>query len=280
MRPQQEERIVPLDEQALRLFADKGKEGGPGVPQAGDANAVKVRRVLQVTRDLSARPPEQLRVLDAGCGEGVYAIEIGLRRAHVVAFDARSERMSRGAECAERHGLSNVTFQLADIREVTAETHGSFDVVLLLGILYHLDVPDVFRVLENAHGMCGEILVVDTFVSAGGGELVEHRGERYEGQRVREHGDDDPPEVRRARLLRSIDNTFSFRFTRESLARLLGDVGFTSVFECLAPREPLKPADRVTLVALRGAPVQLSSYPWINGLSERQIEHYLRQTGP
>lgn len=280
MRPQQEERIFPLDEQALRLFADKGKEGGPGVPQAGDANAVKVRRVLQVTRDLAARPPEQLRVLDAGCGEGVYAIEIGLRRAHVVAFDARSERMSRGAGCAERHGLSNVTFQLADIREVTAESHGSFDVVLLLGILYHLDVPDVFRVLENAHGMCGEILIVDTFVSAGGVELVEHRGERYEGQRVREHGDDDPPEVRRARLLRSIDNTFSFRFTRESLARLLGDVGFTSVFECLAPREPLKPADRVTLVALRGAPVQLSSYPWINGLSERQIEHYLRQTGP
>jgi len=275
--PGREERVQPLDDEARRLFAEKGKQGGPDVPQAGEANAVKVRRVLQVIKDLASRPTAAFRILDAGCGEGVYAIESGLRGAKVVALDARDQRMSEGTACAARHGLDNVNFELGDLRAVSVETHGEFEVILLLGILYHLDVPDVFTVLETMHRMCRELMVIDTFVSTLGAELVQHRGNAYRGERVREHADDDPEEVRRARLLRSIDNTFSFRFTRDSLARLLRDVGFTSVFECLVPLEPGKPADRVTLVAHRGSPVLLSTYPWINGLPEAQIEAYLRR---
>jgi SAM-dependent methyltransferase len=270
-----EERVFLLDEAALRVFEEKGRQGGPGVPQTGDANAVKVRRVLQVTKDLASRPLQELRILDAGCGEGVYSIEAGLRGARVLALDARSERMSSGAACAERHALANVTFQLGDVRDLSAGTHGEFDVIFFLGILYHLDIPDVFRVLENMHRMCREFVVIDTFVSLTGEEQVEHRGRRYAGERVREHGDDDPEAVRRARLLRSIDNTFSFRFTQDSLVRLLHDMGFSSVHQCLAPFEPEKPADRFTLVAHRGSPVLLSTYPWVNGLSEAQIEAHL-----
>jgi len=44
------------------------------------------------------------------------------------------------------------------------------------------------------------------------------------------------------------------------------------------PLEPEKPADRITLVAHLGSPVLLSTYPWINGLSEAQIEAHLRRS--
>ena len=87
-------------------------------------------------------------------------------------------------------------------------------------------------------------LIVSSLVSLDGGLDVVHRDRAYEGQRVREHEDDDSLEVRRERLLRSIDNTFAFRFTRSSLVRLLHDVGFTTVLECYAPPEPLKPEVR------------------------------------
>ncbi len=141
--------VRALDADALALFARKGEEAGPGAPQTGLANGVKVRRVMQLTRDLAGRPFEALRILDLGCGEGVYAIEAALRGAAVVAVDARTERMALGAACAARHRLQGIRFLQEDVRRITRETHGEFDVVYLLGLLYHLDVPDAFAVLEQ-----------------------------------------------------------------------------------------------------------------------------------
>jgi len=255
----------PLDLEALALFARKGREGGPHVPQAGEANGVKVRRVMQLIADLAKRPFKDLRILDLGCGEGVYAIEAALHGAEVLALDARTERMDEGAACAKRNGVGNVRFVQEDVRRVTRATHGEFDVILLLGLLYHLDDP--IPVLESIHAMCAGLLVVDTLISLA--PDTEVRG--YRGQRVREHEDGDPPETRRARLLRSIDSTFAFRFSRESLVRALRDVGFTSVLECKAPLEPGKAEDRITLAALKGGPVRLATYPWVNGASEEEI---------
>jgi SAM-dependent methyltransferase len=266
---------MELDAEALELFARKGLEAGAGAPQVGEANAVKVRRVMQLTQDLAGRPFDELRILDLGCGEGVYAIEAALRGATVLALDARTERMELGAACASRHGLGTVTFRQEDARRVSRETHGDFDVVFCLGLLYHLDMPDVVHLLERMQELATRLAVIDTLVSAGGGAAVTYRGRTYEGERCREHGDDDPPEVRRSRLLRSIDSTFAFRFTRGSLVRALHDVGFGSVYECVGPPEPGKTADRITLVALEGERVSIATYPWVNGKSEAEIARRL-----
>jgi len=264
----------PLDDEARALFARKGLEGGAGVPQAGEANGVKVRRILQLVADLAPAPFPSLRILDLGCGEGVYAIEAALRGAEVVAVDARRSRMAEGAACARRHGLGRLRFLEADARSVRRETHGEFDVVLLLGLLYHFDAPDLFERVMEARALARHLLLVDTLVAPEAAETPETfswRGRAYCGRRVREHADDDPPEARRARPLRSIDNAFGVRLTRESLVRLLVDCGFTSVLECHAPLEPGRAPDRITLAARIGAPVRLASYPWVNGLSEEEI---------
>jgi len=272
-----EESVRILDAETLDLFARKGSEGGPDVPQAGQANGVKVRRIMQITRDFARQPFPKLRILDLGCGEGVYTIEAGLRGAEVLALDARTQRTDQGAACAARHGLTNVRFIQKDVRQVTREVLGSFDVVYLLGLLYHLDVLDVFSVLENLYGLCTGMLIVDTLISLTAEIQVEWQGQAYRGRRWREHADEDTDEVRRSRVLRSIDNTFGFRFTKESLVRALHNVGFTSAYECHLPFEPGKAEDRITLVALKGVPVLLSTYPWVNHKSETEIE---RAIGP
>jgi 2-polyprenyl-3-methyl-5-hydroxy-6-metoxy-1,4-benzoquinol methylase len=270
------ELVHPLDAEALEMFARKGTQGGPGIPQVGLANGVKVRRIMQVTRDFARQPFSALRILDLGCGEGVYAIEAGLRGAEVVALDARTERMNMGAACAARHGLQSVHFRQEDVRRATVESLGTFDVVYLLGLLYHLDVPEVFDVLGNVFNLCTGMLVIDTLISPATETRVEWQGRMYEGCRSREHADDDTEALRRSRLLKSIDNTFSFRFTKDALLRILRDTGFTSVCECHVPSEPGKADDRVTLVALKGSPVVLSTYPWVNHQSEAAIELALR----
>jgi SAM-dependent methyltransferase len=267
-----------LDVEASEFFAHKGEEGGPNVPQAGQANGVKVRRIMQITHDLGRQPFEKLRILDLGCGDGAYAIEAGLRGAEVIALDARTQRMAQGAACAKRHGLDKVRFVQEDVRHVTQATFGSFDVVYFLGLIYHLNTPDVFNVLENIVNLCSSLLVIDTFVSLKSENRVEWRAQTYEGQQCREHDDGDADEIRRSRVLKSIDNTFSFRFTRESLLRLLHDIGFTSVYECSVPFECGKPNDRLTFVAIKGVSVLLSTYPWVNHKSETEIEQSLRSS--
>jgi 2-polyprenyl-3-methyl-5-hydroxy-6-metoxy-1,4-benzoquinol methylase len=132
-----DEMVRQLDTEALALFAKKGHEGGPKVAQGGLANGVKVRRIMQLTADLARRPFAQLRILDLGCGEGVYSIEAALRGAQVVALDARTQRMERGAACARRHGLDNLRFIQQDVRMAKREALGSFDVVYLLGAMFH-----------------------------------------------------------------------------------------------------------------------------------------------
>jgi SAM-dependent methyltransferase len=219
------ESVHKLNADALNLFARKGTEGGLNVPQVGQANGVKVRRIMQIRRDVLPRPFDKLRILDLGCGEGCFAIEAGLRGAEVLALDARTQRMDRGAACAERHGLANVQF------------------------------------IQTAESK------------------VEWRGQAYQGRRHREHDDGDTDEVSRSRVLKSIYNTFSFHFTRESLLRAIHDVGSTSVCECHLPFEPDKAEDRITLVSLKGMPVLLSTYPWVNHKSEAGIEGALRDRG-
>ena len=162
--------------------------------------------------------------------------------------------MSEGAKAAERLGLGNLRFEQADVRNVNVGSHGSADIVLFLGILYHLDERDAFLVLKNIYEMCRQFVVVDTHVALHGVVKVRHDGRSYAGRRVREHGDDDPEAVRKGRLLASLDNRFAFWFTRDSLFRLLHDVGFTSVCECKVPLEPLKPDDRITILAVKGEP--------------------------
>ena len=264
-----------LDSEALDLFARKGREGGPDIPQAGLANGVKVRRVMQMTQDLSVKPFGDLRILDLGCGEGVYSIEAGLRGAQVVAVDARTQRMDEGRACAERHGLDNVRFLQQDVRRLTRESHGLFDVVYFLGLLYHLDETELFPVLENLYDICQNLLLIDTLISLDAPDVCEWRGEYYRGERCREHGDSDPADVRLNRLLRSVDSTFAFRLSQESLVRALHRVGFTSVYECQVPFEPGKAKDRITLAACKGHALRLSTYPWVNDKTEAEIERAL-----
>ena len=150
-----------------------------------------------------------------------------------------------------------------------------FDVIFFLGILYHLDYQDVFPVLNNIYEMCQRFVIIDTHIALRGQHSVQHHGQTYDGLRVLEHADTDSEEVRRSRLGASLDNPFSFQFTKESLFRLLNNVGFTCVCECIVPLEADKPEGRITIVATKGKRVTLSSYPWVNDKTEDDIKRFL-----
>ena len=184
----------------------------------------------------------------------------------------RTERMKEAAKAAARLGLANITFQQSDLRTINRKKLGDFDVIFFLGILYHLEVPTSFEALERLHEMCGSILIVDTLIASEPNTAASHGAETYEGYWVREHEDNASLEEQQRQILMSYGNARSFFFTRASLAKLLHDIGFTSVFECLGPLEPGISSDRITLVAVKGfGRVKLSTYPWVNESTERKL---------
>jgi SAM-dependent methyltransferase len=257
-----------FDNEALKLFENKGI-----------SNSVKVRRIIQLAQDLSQKPFDELKILDLGCGEGVYSLESGLRGATVTGLDGRDNRLKFGQEVSHRLGMNRVNFVVDDIRNVTVSNYGKFDVIYLLGLLYHLDEPELFDILKNLYEVCEDVLIIDTTIALSAPLKVTYDGANYYGIKYDEHqeGDDEDLKIEK-RIMASIGNNQSFLPTKKSLVKFLNSLGFTSVFECYSPIETEKPESRITLIAKKGTKEIIGSYPFLNGLSENAIEQEVKKS--
>ncbi|HLH25079.1 MAG TPA: methyltransferase domain-containing protein [Chloroflexota bacterium] len=222
---------------------------------------VNLRRIVQIIADAANKPFDQLRIIDFGCLEGLESIELAHQGAAVVGIEGRERNVVK-AEFAKRAlSLSRAEFHLEDVRNVTRARYGEFDVVLCMGILYHLDAPDVFEFLEQVADMCSHFAIIDTHFSFVGDEVRTYNGRRYYGASYQEHPPSDSREQRLARAWASLDNPRSFWFTRPSLFNVLAHVGFTSVLECYIPAHVNQFNDRTTLLAFKGKRQALRAFP-------------------
>lgn len=222
---------------------------------------IKLRRIVQMVTDLSPRPLETMRVLDLACLEGLYGIELARRGAQVVGIEGRAANIEKARFAKEVLSLSNLELFQDDVRNLSRETYGEFDVVLCLGILYHLDAPDVFQFLERIAEVCRGFAIFHTHISETASTVQDYKGVQYWGSLYQEHEAESSQEERLKNLWASLDNPASFWPTRSSLYNALTQAGFTSVFECHIPPEPQIARDRITLVALKGQPQTLFSAP-------------------
>jgi SAM-dependent methyltransferase len=219
---------------------------------AGDE--VKLRRIVQLASDLADGRLEGLRILDLASLEGMYALELARRGADVMAIEGREANVEKARFAARSLGLE-VDFRLGDVRELGVDQHGTFDIVLCLGILYHLDLEDVVSLVGRIRLVTRKAAIFDTAVALATSETHTFGDLILHGERLVEHAPTDTAEQRLARLWSSLDNETAFLPTLPSLVRLLSAKGFSSVLEAHAPVEPEKPEGRVTLVATVGTPV-------------------------
>ncbi|MEO5359451.1 MAG: DUF1698 domain-containing protein [Nitrospirota bacterium] len=118
--------------------------------------------------------PENLEgksVLDIGTLDGYYAFECEKRGASVLAID-NLKRMERPDEKQYQHcgnkGFetvrdilnSNVQFINMDVYDISPGTIGKFDIVLFLGVLYHLKHP--FLALEKIFEVTNEFVIIES----------------------------------------------------------------------------------------------------------------------
>ena len=102
-------------------------------------------------------------ILDMGCNSGFWSIQCALLGAEVVGFDARPELIAQAELLKRATGAASAEFRVLDFRDASPEALGGrFDVVLNLGLLYHL--PEPIRALEATRRLARRHILLDTAV--------------------------------------------------------------------------------------------------------------------
>jgi SAM-dependent methyltransferase len=208
------------------------------------------REIMRVVSERLGRNFSGRRIVDIGCLEGYFSIECALQGAQVLGIDGKLLNVRKCDFVRSVLGVERATFVLGDAMNVTYESFGQFDVVLALGLLYHLEDPYTF--LNNVAALCDGFAVLDTHVALDNQpesikedwrpELSEMRtftfgGRPYEGRLFREFPTGTSRAVKDLSPTASLENEFSVWLTEDSLVRMLHDVGFSGTEKIVYPRK-------------------------------------------
>lgn len=234
-------------------------------------------------------------MLDLACAHGHFAFEMAKLGAQVLGIEGRTSWLEQARARQQALALTNLEFVQDDVRNLSKAKYGEFDIVLCLGILYHLDAPDVFEFVNNIFEVCRDFAIFETHFATAAERAHEWRGKRYWGISAFEHRADATNEEKLREVGASLDNENAFWLTQASLCNLLQHVGFTTVYDCRNPMAALyvEPdwafkvwSNRVTLAAIKGRPLDLYRGPgtpsdseadWPEDLEPYLFEHYLAE---
>jgi tRNA (mo5U34)-methyltransferase len=143
------------------LHLPDGRQTAPDHP-LGDFPAFKWEQVASIL-------PEDMRgmrALDIGCNAGFYSLALARRGAEVVGIDVDPHYLRQAAWARARFGIDPAHFSLARMQVYDlARMRGSFDVVLFLGVMYHLRYP--LLALDLVAEKVGGLLVLQTLTMPG-----------------------------------------------------------------------------------------------------------------
>ena len=132
-------------------------EVAPGIVTPGRYDPKSVLGVMGFPDDLAGKT-----VLDIGAYDGFFTFEAEKRGAkRVVAMD-RHPADHLGFATAHELLNSKAEYTVGSVYDLSPETHGIFDVVLFLGVLYHLRHP--LLAFDKIHSVCRELVLVESHV--------------------------------------------------------------------------------------------------------------------
>jgi tRNA (mo5U34)-methyltransferase len=118
------------------LHLPDGSQTAPDHP-LGDFPSYKWDQIApHLPEDLTGK-----RALDIGCNAGFYSIELALRGAEVVGIDPDPHYLAQAEWAAREFGLDDrLSFRRMQVYDLARESE-SFDLILFLGVFYHLRYP-------------------------------------------------------------------------------------------------------------------------------------------
>lgn len=217
--------------------------GVTAIPDRPDFETdIRLKAILSFLSSFYRDELSGLRLADLGCLEGGFSLEMAQRGMVVTGIEARKKNLEKCRLLEEHFALPNLEFVRDDVKNFARENYGTFDVVLALGILYHLDNPVPW--LRQIAQATNTLLVIESHYAPGDEtalalldaelqhlgpiEQIEYEGATYEGRWFFEYGPEHDPENQ---LWASYSNASSFWLTKESILRATKRAGFDLVLE-------------------------------------------------
>jgi hypothetical protein len=208
---------------------------------------------IRSMENISAR---RHRLLDLGSAEGLQSIEAAMHGFDTVGVEGRELFIERAEFAKKIFALGNVRFVHGDVRTISKDMLGVFDITLCLGILYHLDREAMLPFFRAVSEMTSHLLIIDTHVDNAASVARYKLGEtsdierKYFGRMHYEHPKGLSILQKLARIRASLDNEKSFWFDYPSLCQILADHGFNYVLDVKRPVHNMNADFRQTRVLL------------------------------
>jgi SAM-dependent methyltransferase len=153
------------------------------------------------------------RVLDLGCNAGFWSLAMLEHGADfVLGIDGRGRHLEQAQLVFDTKGIDPTRYKLVegDFFDIQLTDVGTFDIVLCLGLLYHVSKP--VALMESIAPVSSDLLVIDTRISRLPGSCFEvHREESL----------DNP--------MNAVDYELVLWPTRTAIADLAAQFGYDSV---------------------------------------------------
>jgi len=210
-------------------------------------DGIYLKTLLETANDFTgSKQWNEMEILDLGCFEAQVGIEFARQKVKkVVGIEGREANVVKANFAKEALGLDNLKIFQDDVINLSKEKYGTFDVVLCLGILYHLSAKNIFNFMEHIYETTKNIAIIDTHFATEDEIGIVCNGKRYYGLLF----DENEKNVAQSALTREE----SFWPTKASLFRLIRDAGFFSMYTVVYPGNTYRGIlhDRITVVAVK-----------------------------
>ncbi len=147
----------------------------------GALDSIHDTRLAMMHEVLRARFGDSLRghnAIDIACHQGWFATKLVEAGADdVLAVDARSEHVADTTLVRDTLGLDTLRVIQSDVHLLDTAALGQFDVVLMLGLIYHLENP--VGALRQARALTRQVCLVETQVVPGMTGMVDYGSYRF-----------------------------------------------------------------------------------------------------
>ncbi len=146
-------------------------------PELPSVHRTRAEMIEPAVRAALADAGPKATALDLACSEGYFGqrlLEWGAHR--VVGVDIRTQNVRRAELVRDYFGIapSRLSFQQVDVFDIGPETLGRFDVVLLLGLIYHVEDP--VGVVRLARRLTRSLCVIESQLTRQNGPIVHGNG--------------------------------------------------------------------------------------------------------
>jgi tRNA (mo5U34)-methyltransferase len=115
---------------------------------------------------------DRVTALDVACHQGYFAINLARKGCRsVTGIDARAQHVEDARLMARAYGLDNLRIEQRNVNSDPLEDLGIFDIVVLFGLLYHVENP--VGLLRLVRRLTGRACVIETQVAPSTGGTMD-----------------------------------------------------------------------------------------------------------